>query len=131
MSNLYSTKQKIDLANSVIVEFCGGTTALGYQSPMFSKIRKMEQRYNDNNGYCDLSDFCITLSEIPSKHFRLMRAIGWLDYDTEEPLPHLNGFYKLAYHSKQGFTKVEHFITIESYIKLLFIELETAEMYKK
>jgi hypothetical protein len=130
MSDLYSSGQKIDLAKSIITEFSGGKTSLGYSSPMFTKIRKMEQKYNKNNGYCDLNDFCIRLSEIPVKHFRLMLVIGWLDHDTEEPFPYLNGFYKSAYHGKQGFTQVEHFMTVESYIKLLFIELETAEIHK-
>lgn len=130
MADYYTTNQKINLANNIIAEFCGGKTAVGYNAPIFAEIEQMEQKYISNNRCCDLSDFCIRLSEIPAKHFKLMLIIGWLDHDTEEPLPYLSGFYKSAYHGKQGFTEIEHFITVDLYINLLFIELEIAQMYK-
>jgi hypothetical protein len=37
----------------------------------------------------------------------------------------------LAYCDKQGLTKVEHFITVDKYIQLLFIELNIRNMYKE
>ncbi len=59
-----------------------------------------------------------------------MLTIRWLDFDTEEPILSLNGFYKSVYHGEQGFTKIEHFITVQTYIDLLFIELELTKMYE-
>jgi hypothetical protein len=128
MANYFSTNQKIDLANNIVSEFCNNLS--GYHAPMLDEIREMEQRYISNSQSLDLSDFCIRIAEIPVKHFKLMLAIWWLDFDTEEPISSLDGFYKSVYHGKQGFTKTEHFITVETYIDLLFIELELTKMYK-
>lgn len=132
MADYFTTKQKIELANSVIAELCGEQTLLGYQHPIFIKIRKMEEKYIASDGrYCDLSDFSISLSELPQKHFRLMLVIGWLDHEEEQPKPYIAGFYKSKYPGRRGFTKIEHFMTIDAYIRLLLIEMEIDEMYVK
>jgi hypothetical protein len=88
----------------------------------------MEMKYRKTKSY-DLSDFAICLSEIPEMHFKLMLAIGWLDIETEEPEKYLNGFYSEAHSSKRGITQVKHYITIDAYIDLLFIELRMIDMY--
>lgn len=131
MANYFSTRQKIALANNVVSEFFNNNNISGCHTLMLDEIRKMEQIYISSNcRHWDISDFCIRVAEIPVKHFKLMVAIRWLDIDTEEPISYLKGFYKSVYHGKQGFTKVEHFITVETYIDLLFIELELTKMYK-
>ncbi len=128
MANYFSTSQKIALANNVVSEFCNN---ISYHAPMLDEIREMEQRYiSSNSRSCDISDFCIRIAEIPAKYFKLMLTMRWLDLDTEEPIPSLTGFYKSVYHGKQGFAKIEHFKTVETYIDLLFIELELSKMYK-
>ena len=128
MANYFSTSQKIDLANNVVSEFCNNVS---YHAPMLDEIREMEQKYISSNGRSwDISDFCIRVAEIPTKYFKLMLTMRWLDFDTEEPIPSLNGFYTSVYHGKPGFTKIEHFVTVETYIDLLFIGLELAKMYK-
>ncbi|MCC2626083.1 MAG: hypothetical protein K0R14_1956 [Burkholderiales bacterium] len=128
MANYFSTSQKIALANNIVSEFCNNVS---HHAPMLDEIREMEQRYISSNGRSwDLSDFCIRISEIPVKYFKLMLTMRWLDFDTEEPISSLIGFYKSVYHGKQGFTKIEHFITVEAYIDLLFIELELTKMYE-
>jgi len=128
MSNLYSTKQKISIANSVIDHACGNKTALGYNDPIFTKLHKIEKKYLKAKSY-DLSDFAICLSELPEKHFKLMLAIGWLNGETEEPPKYLDGFYSEAYGSNRGITQIKHYITIDAYIDLLFIELHMIDLY--
>ena len=126
----YSIKQKIDLANGVIAEYCGDEKSPGWNAPMFKHLRKMERKYNKNPGRYDLSDFCLKLSELPEKHFRLMRAINWLDDFTDAPLPHLKGFYKEKYSKLQGITEIEHYITVSQYVYLLFVELSVINLYE-
>lgn len=58
-----------------------------------------------------------------------MVIIGWLDMETEKPKPHLNGFYRETFYSRQGVTQIEHYMTVDAYIKLLLIELAIAELY--
>ncbi|MCC2624707.1 MAG: hypothetical protein K0R14_580 [Burkholderiales bacterium] len=127
MSNFYTTKYKLDLANSIIANFCGDKTQVGYNNSDLEAIHKIERKYNKSKGrYCDLSDFCIRLSEIPQVHYKLMISINWLN-PTEAPKK--SGFYKSASTDKQGITRLEHFITIDKYIQLLFIELNIRELY--
>lgn len=128
---MYTTKSKLNLAKCVIADFCGDITALGHNNPDFKAIQKMEQKYNKSKGrHCDLSDFCIRLSDIPQVHYKLMVTINWLDHITEAPAKGQIGFYKSAYSDKQGITRVEHFITVDRYIHLLFIELNIKDIYK-
>jgi len=91
-------------------------------------LHKIEKKYLKSKSY-DLSDFAICLSELPPKHIQLMHTIGWLDYVTEEPQKYLDGFYSDAYGSKPGVTQINHYITIDTYIHLLFIELQLTDMY--
>lgn len=127
MSNLYSTKQKIAIANSVIEHACGNKTTPGYDDPIFPKLHKIEKKYLKTKSY-DLSDFAICLSELPEKHFKLMLAIGWLNGETEEP-QYIHGFYSEAYGSNPGITQIKHYITVNAYIDLLFIELQMIDLY--
>jgi hypothetical protein len=129
MSNLYSTRQKIALANEVIENFNGNkklTTSI--PDAMFAKLHKIEKKYQKFKVY-DLSDFAIGLSELPLKHFKLMQTIGWLDHETEAPQKYLDGFYSEAFCGKCGFTQTQHYITVDAYINLLFIELEIMSLY--
>lgn len=128
MSNLYSTKQKIAIANNIINHIYGNNSTLDYNDPILTKLHKIEKKYRKTKSY-DLSDFAICLSEIPEKHFNLMLAIGWLDIETEEPEKYLNGFYREAHCSNRGMTQVKYYITIDAYIDLLFIELRMIDMY--
>ncbi|MCC2644225.1 MAG: hypothetical protein K0R94_3 [Burkholderiales bacterium] len=128
MSNLYSTKQKIAIANSVIEHACGNKTSLGYNDPIFTKLHKIEKKHLKAKSY-DLSDFAICLSELPEKHFKLMLAIGWISYETDEPRKYLDGFYSEAYGTNRGITQIKHYITIDAYIDLLFIELHMIDLY--
>lgn len=130
MSNLYSTKQKISIANAVIKHACGDKTALGYNEPILTRLHKIEKKYLKSKSY-DLSDFAICLSELPPMHLGLMRTICWLDPETEGPQKYLDGFYSEAYGSKPGVTQINHYITIDTYIHLLFIELQLTDMYSK
>ncbi|MCC2624186.1 MAG: hypothetical protein K0R14_59 [Burkholderiales bacterium] len=85
MSNLYSSKQKIALAIEVVEDFNGNQkVTTNIHEAMFAKLHKIEKKYQKFKIY-DLSDFAISISELPEKHFRLMRAIGWLDHETEAP----------------------------------------------
>ena len=130
MSNFYTTESKLSLAKSFIAEFCGDKPVLKHQHPNLKAIQKMERKYNKSKGCCcDLSDFCIRISEIPKIHYKLMISINWLDQDTAAPTK--VGFYKSAYSYEQGATKVEHFITVDKYIQLLFIELNIRDLYKE
>lgn len=131
MSNFYTTTHKLNLAKSVIANFCGDKTELGLNNPDLKAIQKMERKYNKSKGsYCDLSDFCIRLSDIPHLHYRLMLAINWLEQVTEVPVKARSGFYKSVYSDKQGIANIEYFITVDRYIHLLFIELDIKEIYK-
>jgi hypothetical protein len=130
MSDFYTTEHKLNLAKSVIANFCGDMTALGLNNPDLKAIQKMERKYNKSNGhYCDLSDFCIRLSDIPDLHYRLMLNIDWLDHITEASIKSQTGFYKSVFSDKPGSTKIEHFITVDKYIHLLFIELSIKDIY--
>jgi len=127
MSNLYSTKQKIAIANGVIKHACGDKTKPSYNEQVTS-LHKIEKKYLKSKSY-DLSDFAICLSELPPLHLGLMRTIGWLDPETEGPQKYLDGFYSETYGSKPGVTQIDHYITIDAYIHLLFIELQLTDMY--
>jgi hypothetical protein len=128
MSHLYSAQQKIAIAHSVIEHACGNKTSLGYNDPIFANLHKIEKKYRKAKSY-DLSDFAICLSELPEKHFKLMLGIGWLDIETEEPKQYLNGFYSEAYCGNRGITQIKHYITVNAYIDLLFIELHMIDLY--
>ncbi len=128
MSNLYSTKQKISIASSVIKHACGDKTALGYNDPILTSLHKIEKKYLKSKSY-DLSDFAICLSELPPIHLGLMRTIGWLDHETEGPQKYLDGFYSETYGSKPGVTQINHYLTVDAYIHLLFIERQLTDMY--
>jgi hypothetical protein len=131
MSDFYTTKHKLNLAKSVISSFCGDKTALGYNNPDFKILQKMEHKYNKSQGrHYDLSDFCIRLTEIPETHYRLMVTINWLEHLSEAPVKEQAGFYQAAISDKPGITKVEHFITVDKYVQLLFIELGIKDIYK-
>jgi hypothetical protein len=129
MSHLYSTKQKITLAHEVIENFNGNKkVAANNYDIMLTKLHKIEKKYQKFKTY-DLSDFAISLSELPPKHFRLMRAIGWLNPETETPQKYIDGFYSEAFCGKSGFTQIQHYITVNAYVDLLFIELEMINIY--
>jgi hypothetical protein len=128
MAHLYSTKQKIALANNIIQNSCGNKDYSGYNDQLFKILRKIEKKYLKNKSY-DLSDFAICLSELPHKHLKLMLTIGWLHPETEAPHKYFDGFYKEAYSNTPGCTQIKHYITVDTYIHLLFIELQIIEMY--
>lgn len=131
MANFYSTKDKLGLAKNIIADFCGDLTASGCNSPDSKSMQKMEQKYNKSKGrYCDLSDFCIRLSEMPQLHYKLMVSISWLDCATETPAKDQAGFYQSFSSDKQGIAKVEYFITIDKDTQRLFIELNIRELFK-
>jgi hypothetical protein len=128
---MYTTEYKLNLAKSVIADFCGDVAALGRKYPDFKAIQKMERKYTKSKGrYCDISNFCIRLSDIPQPHYKLMVTINWLDHITASPAKDQMGFYKSVYSDKQGIARVEYFITLDKYIQLLFIELNIKEMYQ-
>jgi hypothetical protein len=132
MNKSNQTKFKLELAKNIIADFCGDKTASGQHTQDLKEIQELEQRYNKSKGrYCDLSDFCLRLSDIPQVHYKLMISINWLNHVSEAPAKNQAGFYKSAYSYEQGATRVEHFITIDKYIQLLFIELNIKELYKK
>jgi|GEM_PF-1416977 len=132
MSNFYTPEYKLKLAKNIITNFCSDITGLGCNNQSLKEIQKIERRYNKSKGrYCDLSDFCIRLSDIPQIHYKLMTTVNWLDCITGTPVKKQTGFYKSAYCDKQGLTQVEHFITVDRYIQLLFIELNIRDMYKE
>jgi len=58
-----------------------------------------------------------------------MLAIGWLNGETEKPSKCLDGFYSEAYGSNRGITQIKHYITVDAYIDLLFIELQMIDLY--
>ncbi len=128
MANLYSTKQKIALADGVIQHACGNKTSLGYNDPLFTILHKVERKYLKKKVY-DLSDFAICFPELPPKHLQLMQMIGWLHPETEAPQKYLDGFYSEMYGNAPGSTQIKHYITVDTYINLLFIELGIIEMY--
>jgi len=128
---MYTTERKLNLARNVVADFCGNLTALGQNNPDFKEIQKIERKYSKSKGrYCDLSDFCIRLSDVPQTHYKLMVTINWLDQITAAPVKNQVGFYKSIYSDKQGMVRVEYFITVDKYIQLLFIELNIKEIYK-
>jgi hypothetical protein len=59
-----------------------------------------------------------------------MVTINWLDHLSEAPVKEQTDFYQAAISDKQGITKVEHFMTVDKYIQLLFIELGVRDIYK-
>ncbi len=128
MSNLYSTKQKISIANAIIKNSCVDKVASGYNDPIFTKLHKIEKKYLKSRSY-DLSDFAIGLSELPPRHFKLMRTIGWLDPETEKPQKSLGGFYSETSGTEQGSTRIQHYITVDQYVYLLLIELDMINLY--
>ncbi|MCC2625153.1 MAG: hypothetical protein K0R14_1026 [Burkholderiales bacterium] len=131
MSNLYPTKQKIALAHEVIENFNGNKKiSVSHHEAIFTKLRKIEKKYQKFKLY-DLSDFAIGLSELPEKHFLLMRSIGWLNPETEAPQKYIDGFYSDAFCGKCGFTQIQHYITVDAYVSLLLIELEMISLYRK
>jgi calcineurin-like phosphoesterase family protein len=131
MSNLYSTKKKIALAHEVIENFNGNKKiTISNHEAMFAKLHKIEKKYQKFRSY-DLSDFAISLSELPEKHFRLMRSIGWLNHETEAPQKYIDGLYSDSFCSKCGFTQIQHYITVDAYVNLLLIELEMISLYRK
>jgi len=128
---MYTTEYKLNLAKNVIANFCGDITALGRSNPDCKEIQKMERKYTKSKGrYCDLSDFCIRLSDISQTHYKLMTTINWLDHITATPAKYQVGFYKSIYSDKQGIARVEYFITLDKYIQLLFIELNIKDIYQ-
>src|SRR6185437_6446923 len=128
---MYTTERKLNLARNVVADFCGNLTALGQNNPDFKEIQKIERKYSKSKGrYCDLSDFCIRLSDVPQTHYKLMVTINWLDQISAAPVKNQVGFYKSIYSDKQGMVRVEYFITVDKYIQLLFIELNIKEIYK-
>ncbi|HLX53344.1 MAG TPA: hypothetical protein VKR58_05360, partial [Aquella sp.] len=130
MSNLYSTKQKIAIAINVIKHSYGNNSTLDYNGPILTQLHKLEKKYRKTKSY-DLCDFTICLSELPERHFKLMLAISWLNGETEEPRKYLDGFYSEAYSNTPGITQIKHYITIDAYIDLLFIELHMIDQGKR
>ncbi len=132
MANFYLTKRKLDLAKNIIADFCGDKTALGKCGSDLENIQELELKYNKSKrNFCDLSDFCLRLSDIPHIHYQLMISINWLKSITESPTKKQTGFYKSAFSYEKGATRIEHFITVDKYIKLLFIELNIKQLYKE
>ncbi|MCC2624805.1 MAG: hypothetical protein K0R14_678 [Burkholderiales bacterium] len=127
MSNLYSTKQKIAIANSVIEHARGNIINLDYHAQITS-LHKIEKKYRKTKAY-DLSDFAICFSELPPKHVKLMQTIEWLHPETEAPQKHLEGFYSEIYGNAPGCTQIKHYITVDAYTHLLFIELGIIDLY--
>jgi hypothetical protein len=127
MSNLYSTKQKISIANSIVKHACGDKTTPDY-SWQINGLHKIEKKYLKNKSY-DLSDFAICLPDLSPDHLKLMQTIGWLHPETEAPQPYLDGFYSEAFGNTPGCTQINHYITVDAYVNLLFIELGIIEMY--
>jgi hypothetical protein len=128
MSNLYSTKQKISIANNIIKHVCGDKTIPDYNGHL-TALHKVERKYRKNKTY-DLSDFAICFPELPQKHLKLMQTIGWLHPETEAPQKYLDGFYSEVYGNAPGCTQIKHYITVDAYVNLLFIELGIIEMYR-
>ncbi|HLX54430.1 MAG TPA: hypothetical protein VKR58_10835 [Aquella sp.] len=128
---MYTTEYKLNLAKSVIADYCGDTAALENKYPDFKAIQKMERKYTKSKGrYCDISNFCIRLSDIPEAQYKLMVTINWLNHITAAPAKNQVGFYKSVYSDKQGIARIEYFITLDKYIQLLFIELNIKEIYQ-
>ncbi|MCC2624297.1 MAG: hypothetical protein K0R14_170 [Burkholderiales bacterium] len=125
-------KFKLKLAQNIIADYCNNKTMPEQYNPALKEMQELEKKYNKSKGRnCDLSDFCIRLSDIPQIHYELMISINWLNDVTEKPVKSQNGFYKSAYSYEQGVTRIEYFITVNKYIKLLFVELNILGLYNK
>ena len=123
----YTTQQKIDLANSMIDEFCDGTSAVN--EFMLKHLRKLEKKYNKSPDSYLQQYFTIPLSDVPEKHIKLMAALDFFEFETGMPLSHHEGFYKTISATKPGITEIKHFITVDAYVHLMLTEVAILNMY--
>lgn len=117
----YTTAQKLALAQAI---FDQNTNSSKLPPDMAKMADDISQMNEINSG---LADFAIPLSEISEHYYKLMQNMAWIDWDTGEPLlsPQSRIFiYSHKISERAGITEISHYIEIDSYVALLFIEQE-------